>query len=338
MQPGIATAAQLAYGVSPGLRFAVRLDGRGGCVDLDWAGVAAWQRDDGVLWVHLERDADATADWLLNHSGVDPVIAEALLADDTRPRVDSGEDSLIVFLRGVDHQTGAADVDLVPIHLWINAHRVISLREQGHYLMALRDLREALVNGRGPRTAGELVVGIADKVMRDVEPLLDELDATADRLDEACEGEAPDDWRHDLGVLRRRAIELRRYLAPQREALHRLQLEEVSWLNRRDHLYLREITDRTVRFVDGLDAVRDRATLLHEDLASQLSERIGKVATRLTAVSAILLPPSLIAGLFGMNLGGIPGGDAPWGFWVVVAGLAALMAGEVWLLRRLGWF
>jgi zinc transporter len=330
--------APLAYGTSPGLRFACLLDGRGGCVNLDWAGVAAWQREDGVLWVHLERDAPEAADWLRHRSGVDALIAEALLSEDTRPRVDAGDDSLLLILRGVDHQPGTEHVDLVPAHLWVTPHRVISLRDSGHYLMALRALREALVNGRGPRTPGELVVGIAEKVVRDVEPLLDELDAAADRLDEACEAEAPQDWRHELGALRRRAIELRRYLAPQREALHRLQLEEMSWLNRRDRLSLREITDRTIRFVDSLDAVRDRATLLHEDLAAQLSERIGKIATRLTAVSAILLPPSLIAGMFGMNVGGVPGGGVEWGFWAVVAALCALMAAEVWLLRRLGWF
>lgn len=330
-------SAALSYGAAPGLRFACRLDGRGGCDDLDWAGVEAWQRDDGVLWVHLERDSAEAAAWLLQRSGLDPVLAEALLADDTRPRVDSGEDSLLLFLRGVDHRAGEPDVDLVPIHIWATAQRVISLRDAGHYLMALRDLREALINGRGPRTSGELIVGIADKVVRDVEPLLEELDAEVDRLDEQTHASASQDRRRELGALRRRAVELRRYLAPQREALHRLQLEEVSWLNRRDRLCLREITDRTVRFVDSLDSVRDRATLLHEELTAQLSEQIGRIASRLTALSAILLPPSLVAGMFGMNLGGIPGGDWPWGFWLVGAVLAGMIALEVWILRRLGW-
>ena len=47
----------LKYGEQPGLRFACVLDGRGGCRELDWPGVEAWKPEDGVLWVHLERDS-----------------------------------------------------------------------------------------------------------------------------------------------------------------------------------------------------------------------------------------------------------------------------------------
>src|SRR5690606_18461731 len=101
------------------------------------------------------------------------------------------------------------------------------------------------------------------------------------------------DWRSALGDLRRNAIGLRRYLAPQREALYRLQVEEVVWLSRGDRVGLREITDRTVRFVESLDVIRDRATLLHEDLTAQISERISQTSNRLTALAAVLLPPSL---------------------------------------------
>ena len=68
------------------------------------------------------------------------------------------------------------------------------------------------------------------------------------------------------------------------------------------------------------------------------AERIAQTSNRLTALAAVLLPPSLIAGLFGMNVGGLPGADSAWGFAFVVACLVLLMAGEVWLLRRIGWF
>jgi len=57
----------------------------------------------------------------------------------------------------------------------------------------------------------------------------------------------------------------------------------------------------------------------------------------LTAVAAILLPPSLIAGVLGANVGGIPGSDDPWAFAVLVVVIALVFPVELWVLRRLGW-
>lgn len=330
--------ASLTYGDMPGLRFACVLDGRGGARQLDWPGIRDWSREDGVIWIHLERDSSEAQSWLRDDSGVDPVIVQSLLADDSRPRVDAGEDSLLVFLRGVNRDADEDPVDLVPIHIWIHANRVISLRDRDHQLSALRDIRDALRGGRGPGSPGELLVRIAAKVIRDVGPVLDELDEEIDRLDEQCETDMSRDWRSALGELRRRALELRRYLAPQREALGLLQSAEVSWLNRRDYGYLREISDRVIRYVETLDVIRERATLLNDHLTAQTAERIAQTSNRLTALAAVLLPPSLIAGLFGMNVGGMPGASSLWGFALVVAGLVLLMAGEVWLLKRMGWF
>jgi zinc transporter len=334
-----AMATTLAYGAAPGLRFASVLDGNGGCKDLDWEGVRRWRAEDGVLWVHLERDDPTAQAWLRDDSGVDPVISEALLAEESRPRVEEQDDALLVFLRGVNRNAADDPYDLVPIHMWVSASRLISLRDKSHYLMALRDIREALTSGRGPRTAGELFVKIAEKVVKYVEPILAELDEHTDELDQkSCDmGDEDWDWREPLADLRRRSIELRRYLSPQREALFRLQVEEAIWLNRRDRVHLREITDRVLRFVESLDVVRDRTTILHEDLTAQISERISRTSNRLTAIAAIFLPPSLLAGIFGMNLAGIPHNDHQASFAIVTVLLFAMMAIEAWVLRRLKW-
>jgi zinc transporter len=150
-------------------------------------------------------------------------------------------------------------------------------------------------------------------------------------------GEEDWDWREPLADLRRRSIELRRYLSPQREALFRLQVEEAIWLNRRDRVHLREVTDRVLRFVESLDVVRDRTTILHEDLTAQISERISRTSNRLTAIAAIFLPPSLLAGIFGMNLAGIPHNDHQLSFTIVTVLLFAMMIIEAWVLRRMKW-
>ena len=336
----MAAASVPEPGVEPGLRFACVLDGRGGAVHKSWDQVLAWRPEDGVLWIHLERGHPDTARWISRESGIDPVIGEALLADESRPRVESSGDGLLIVLRGIGREGVGCEsggVDLVPIHLWIDGQRVVSLRDRDHALGALRDIRNAHAAGKGPLRPGDLLVQIADKVVKDLEPVLDAMDEEIDRLEDVVLTTADSTVRHALSELRRRSIHLRRYLAPQRDALYRLQSEDCTWLSERDKVRLREVIDKVLRFIEYLDSIRDRAVILHEDLSSVLSERIARTSNRLTAMAALLLPPSLIAGILGMNVGGLPGTQDSDAFYVVLVLMVVLTAAVVVVLRRIKW-
>ncbi len=340
MKP-VAVAQQ--YGIEAGLRFACCLDGVGGCANLDWGGVTRWQRGDGVLWIHLEREDPATALWLNRSADIDPVIVEALLAEESRPRVERINDGLLIVLRGIcvvipGHESEIShENNFVPLHIWVEADRIISVRDKNLFLTALRDIRRSFERGKGPRGAGELLVQITDKVVRDLEPLLDDMDEEVDRLEEKLFEANDREVRQHLSRLRRRAVHVRRYLAPQRDALNRLEHEDPDWLTERDKVRLREVTDKVLRFVEYLDAIRDRASILHDDLSALISERIARNSHRLAALAALLLPPSLVAGLLGMNVGGIPGSALPWAFVEVCGLLAVLSIGVLWILYRIGW-
>ncbi|MDE1158883.1 MAG: CorA family divalent cation transporter [Neorhizobium sp.] len=336
-----------SYGDEPGLRFAVLLDGQGGCRTVNMAEACSWKPHDGIVWLHFERDHPAAADWVNNEGRFDPVVAEALLEDESRPRVEPVDDGLLIILRGLcaappDDETyeahgAGADLDLVPLHIWIDQNRLVTLRDSGHYITALRDIRRALENGKGPKKAGDLLAMVADKLVRDLEPVLDSMDEEIDELDELIfKGEASE-VRQRLKLLRRRAVQLRRYLAPQRDALSRIEHDDAPWLSDRDRLRIREVIDKLMRFIEYLDAIRDRTSILHDDLATVIGERIARNSNRLAALAALLLPPSVVAGLFGMNVGGIPGVNDTWAFVIIVAVVVVISAGTLWLLKRIDW-
>lgn len=323
-------------GIESGLRFACVINGKGGCEERDWQGVQAWRSEHGFLWIHLERDTPEAIAWIRQKSGLDPLIAQALLDDESRPTIDSFDDALLLVLRGVNIAE-RDELELVPMHVWIDEHRAITLRDKDHALTALRDIRVALRAGRGPRKPGSLLVQLCEKVVRDVAPSIDEMDEAVEKLEDAVIGTASAELRRSLADIRRRAVHLRRYLGPEREALIRLQTEDTRLLDKQDRLRLRCVIDGLVRYLEDLDALRDRTTIIHEDLAAQLSEKIAKTSNRLTAVAALLLPPSLVAGMLGANIGGIPGQDSPSAFWEVSALFVLLMVAQAIILRRLGW-
>ncbi|MCR6632262.1 MAG: zinc transporter ZntB [Magnetospirillum sp.] len=325
-------------GTQPGLRFAALLDRAGGCTDLDWDGIARWRPEDGFLWIHLERDDPIASQWMREKSGIDPLVALALLAEESRPRVEDVDDCLMVVLRGVNVGDDSSQAELVPIHVWAEPNRLISLRDKDHQLSALRAIRLALLGGKGPRTPGGLLAQIAERIVEHMELVIDGMEDMVGELEDACiERVADTDLRSQLARVRRQAIHLRRYLGPQRDALYRLQHDDATWLSREAKLRLREVTDKVVRHIEDLDALRDRTTVLHEDLSAQISEKIASTSNRFTVLTALLLPPSLLAGLLGANVGGIPGHDDPLAFWqmcLIVAGLMPIL----WLaLKRLKW-
>lgn len=331
------------YGDEPGIRFAVLLDTQGGSRQIDLRALLNWKPQDGVLWLHLERDHPAAADWINRESGLDPLICEALLAEESRPRVEPVNDGLLIILRGVCGATPMGiveenhDLDLVPLHIWADANRLITLRDSGHYITALRDIRFALNKKVGPRNTGELLAVVGDKLVRDLEPVLDAMDEEADELDDLIFHKACGEVRERLKLLRRRSAQLRRYLMPQRDALVRIEHDDAPWLSERDKLRIREVIDKLVRFVEYLDAIRDRTAILHDDLSTVIGERIARNSNRLSALAALLLPPSVIAGLFGMNVGGIPGVNDTWAFVLIVGFVIALSAGTLMFLRKVDW-
>ncbi len=142
-----------------------------------------------------------------------------------------------------------------------------------------------------------------------------------------------------LGIagLRREAIALRRYLAPQREVMARLTTSHAPWLGAGDRAVLREVTDRTTRLVEDLDAARERASVVQDELNTRLSDQMNRTMYLLTVVATVLLPPSLITGLLGINVGGLPGAEQPWAFPIVIVLLLVLAIVEIVVLRRLKW-
>jgi len=318
-----------------GLICAFVLDGEGGGTPLDWAGVRAWKPDDGLLWLHLDRKAPHTLSWVERESGIPSAITRPLLSEDARPRVLVEHDHLLVILRGVNEHPDADPEDMVAVRCWIEPDRIITLRHVR--VMATNDIREMIARGDGPSDQGEFLVRMTDRLIDRMGPVISEIDDALDEIEDAVQDDASHELRIRLALTRRSAIGLRRYLAPQRDAMSRLQAEKLSWLSDLNRAFLREIADRTTRYVEDLEAARERAAAVQDEFNYQMSERMNRTMYVLTVVAAILLPPSLLTGLLGINVGGLPGVDSGASFWVVVAIIVGLGVFEYFLLRKLKW-
>lgn len=319
-------------GDQEGLICAYVLDGRGAGREIGWAEIDAWQPQAGCLWIHLDRTGAESRRWLVERSGIDRLACDAMLADETRPRSTRIGEGLLAILRGVNLNPGADPEDMVSLRLWVEATRVVTLRMRR--VMAIDDIRASIGAGGGPISAEDLLVRTTRCLIDRMDPVLGEIDDQVDDLEDQVLTAETHDLRTRLGAYRRQAITLRRHLAPQRDALARLQIEPLPWLGDLQRARLREILDRVTRYVEDLDAIRERGAVLQEEVSNRQAEQMNRTVYILSLVTAVFLPLGLITGLLGINVGGIPWADNPSGFGFVTAGLTAIVILLLWFFRR----
>ena len=235
-----------------GLIVSYVLDGLGGGTRIGWDGIRQWTPDGGFLWVHLDYSSPESRQWILEQSGLDEVLGEALLVDEARPRSLPTREGLLVALRGVNLNPGANPEDMVSIRMWLERHRVISVRKRR--LLSVDDLRAAIERGEGPCTPADFLADLSERLVTRMADVVNTLDETVDDLDQELLTGETQELRGRLAAVRREAIMLRRYLAPQRDAMGRLHSERVIWLDDMNRMRLREQADRLTRYVEDLDA------------------------------------------------------------------------------------
>lgn len=295
-----------------GLIHAFLLDGQGGGRYLNWDEVQQWTADSGRLWLHFDYTEAFAIDWINNQSGLDELITEALLTEETRPRAVSVGDGLLMALRGVNINPGSDPEDMVSLRIWADDNRIISTRKRT--LISVQDLLNQFQAGKGPLNSAEFVVNLADRLVWRMGDTVDEFEDRIGELEDNALSEERATLRFDLATLRRQTITLRRYLSPQREAFSRLMIEKVSWFDDIARMRMREVSDRLIRHIEDIDAVRERAAVTHEELLSRMSEQLNERMYVLSIVAAVFLPLGFFTGLLGINVGGIPGAETPQAF------------------------
>lgn len=321
-----------ADGAVAGLLFALTLDGRGGASTVGWLDAERWSPDNPPLWLYLDRTAPGIQAWLRGRSDLHPVAAGALLEEETRPRCAMIGGGLLLILRGVNLNPGAQDDELISVRLWTDGRRIVSLRRVP--LASERDVRALLEAGKGPMSCHGVMVALAEQLGLRMQDTLQALTDGVDDLErQMIDTQARLDLRRRLGVIRRRAIRYKRHLAPQREALSSLAVLAADRFDEEVALKLREAQNRFQRYVEELEEVREHAAVVQDELTHLREERLNRNMYLLTIVAAIMLPLTVVTGLLGANVGGIPGGESEWGFAWVVGVLTGLVAAQIAAFR-----
>lgn len=312
--------------------YGLTLDGKGGMTPL-----AAGSDIPGARpsWLHLDYGNPEAARWLLQTPLLGDAAREALLGQSNRPKLVRMGETVLLILRGINHNKDHRPEEMVALRIYITPDLIISSRRRP--LLSEKDVFEQLKLGGGADSPADWLVEICDALTDRAGEFVEELhDQILDLEEMVLMRDLPPNGR--LARIRKQLIMIRRYLSPQRDLVARLANEKISWLDEDDRRRLLDIADRLRRWLDDLDAGVARTAVLADEINNLMAEATNRRAYQMSVMALLFLPASFLTGLFGINLGGIPGAESPTAFWVFCGSLLALATGlAVWLKHRRWW-
>lgn len=286
----------------------------------------------GYIWLHFDLNDTGLEAWI--EQVLPQTASRALLQPETRPRCDRLEDGMILTLRGVNLNPGADPNDMVSVRLWVQDGLIISARARR--IWAVDAIRQRMEAGAGPENIGaflaELTYGLTKRIEKVSLDLVESTDAVEDNsLSQAQRVSG------ELSALRHSIIKIRRFVRPQTEAIADLSRGDTWTFDPHQSDVLKEVANRAVRTMEELDATSDRLQVIQEHLDVLHATTLGRNSYVLSVVAAIFLPLGFLTGLFGINVGGMPGIESRFGFWAVAGGSAFLGLVLYFVFRRLKW-
>ena len=301
----------------------------------------------GLRWVNIEHPGAAERAWLEEHFDFHALDIEDVLSRNQRPKIDEYPDYLFLVLHVPVFDRKAGRLGAGELDLFVGPDFVVTLPNQAlppvEYLFercrADENLREKLFS----RGSGYLMYRLVDDSFDYCFPMLRKIGNKLDALeDEIFEGRSEDLVR-DISNAKQEIINFRKVIRPQRPVLRDLEKVKSRYLasDLDLEIYFDDIVDAHERIWDMLENYKEVIVALEETNESILSHRVNDILRVLTAISVIVLPLTLLASIFGMNVGLPGGGDPVTGsdihFWVVVGIMLAILLAMVGYFRKRRW-
>lgn len=291
----------------------------------------------GLAWVHLDANNKATKKWLEKEAAyLDHLIIDALLAEEARPRVISFNEGLLIILRGVNLSLDGEPEDMPSIRIWIDSNRIITLQRRN--MKAVFDIESAIMAGKKIRNSGEFLYNILYEILFTTSPFLYALTEEVDVLEEKVTTTHDIKFREAVLAIRSKSSVFKRYLLPQKEVISKLKSSECVWIDDWAKRHFQENYDNITHLIEEADEARERSQILHDELANALSEKLNRSMYKLSLITVIFMPLTFLTGLFGINLGGIPGAEHAHAFYIFAASMCVVAGFLIYLLKRSRWF
>jgi magnesium transporter len=295
---------------------------------------------DGLRWINIERPGPVDQAWLEEHFEFHPLDYEDVRSRNQRPKIDVYDDYLFIVLHFpvFDKQvgrlnTGELDVFVGPDFLITIPNVPLQPVE---YLFERCRSNEQMREELFSKGSGYLLYKVVDSSFDYCFPMLRKIGNKLDRIEtEIFEGRAEEVVR-DISNVKQEIINFRKIIRPQRPVLRDLERTKQRYMAEDMEIYFDDIIDASERIWDMLENYKEVVEALESTNESVISHRLNDSLRVLTAFSVVLLPLTLIASIWGMNVG-LPGGHSIHAFWIIVGVMVIVLVGSLSYFRHRRW-
>ena len=273
-------------------------------------------RSKELEWINLDLTNSSDVSWLKRDSGLGERIVERFIEPrETIVQYQLGNGTLarVLYAKlGKD----PSDDQIGELGFWIEARRVITFR-RGSPGSLIEGLEVEFASDGAPSTPWEFFASAVSRVTDHIEKNQTILESTVDRLEDTMLQRGAPMPTDDLAALRKRFIYMRRYKAPLAVLVEAIAGDAVLDMGEEARSELKDAAASLTQSQQLSEFYIERANNVQEYFQNQLSDRMDKVAFRLTLVATVFLPATFLTGLLGINVAGIPGTHDPYTFWLV---------------------
>lgn len=299
---------------------------------LNWFANGQNNAKDEFVWLHFSLSNALAEKWMADKLPLPQHFFETIHEGAGSTRVEQEENSLLAVINDVAFDFSFDANQISTVWMCVMHNCVISARKQP--LRSVDRLRVGVKTGQTFASPVSLLVhllrdqaDVLQKIERDSATKVDEIE------DDLLTGRMKLN-RSSLGALRRLFVRLRRLLAPEPSSLFRLLNRPPAWFMPDDARELREATEESSAVLNDLAVLQERTKLLQEEITAHTTEQTNRSVFLLTVVTVLALPINIVAGLLGMNVGGIPLAENHHGFLWVVAFIVFFTCIAAWIAFR----
>lgn len=281
------------------------------------------------FWLHFSLANASSESWMRQNLKMPPAFFDSLRGEESSTRLEIDDDVLVAVIHDVLFGSTLESSAVGSTSLSIGPNLLLSARLRP--LRSVDKLRESVRSGHKFHSPVELLAQLLHEQAAVLSEILRSATARVDQVEDRFLANRSSTTRAELGSLRRSLVRLQRLLAPEPAAFFRMLNRPLVWISEDDLGELQQAAEEFSAALHDSVALVERVKLLQEELAAYNNEQTGRTLFVLTVVTVLALPINLIAGLFGMNVGGIPLSENSAGFWVIVVPLIILSSILGWL-------
>ena len=321
------------------LRVHLHEEGKGLCL-LENASLAeAWPGLAGrSIWVDVEDPTEEEARGLADVCGFHPLTVEDALTPVQPPKVEEFASYLFLVFRGLRPREEVLELEGYKVAAWLGPGFLVTVHRRP--VAACREVSRRVVERDLPMESqmDRVLHAIVDRMMDEILPILDRSEERLEEIEETIfSGAPPQQALHELLHLKRQLLTVRRLVAPQREMLGRLARRDLPFIEERTSHYFRDVYDHVARMEETTVVLTDLASGALEAHLSVSSNRLNEIVKVLTIFSAIWMPLTFIAGVYGMNFEFLPELKVRWFYPALWAAWIAMAAGMLGVFRWRRW-